>query len=152
MSQDREVLERMAEDVAYELEQLRRAARLLREGPLAPDEKQNWLISEAGLTHARCLMEFLFQREAAEQPEAVKATWYSPEWEPYEQRWMFSRHFGGTPYSELAMRVNVRILHISTRRRHVERAHLDAYAEAIDHVWTEFHAVLPKPWSNILPR
>ena len=150
-AEDREA---MVEDIGYEIQQLRRA--MAAAASYDPDDPTGWLIAEAGLIHARCLMEFLFlpshlPREG--QQATARAAWYtrSRDWSPAIRRREFERQLE-VSVSEVKRRIDRRVCHLALDRSSTERAHLTEIGPAVDTMWRSMHANLLPEWQDRFPR
>ena len=132
----------------YEIQQMRRARELV-EHELDPDDPHSWLVSEAGLVHARNLLEFF--RTSAEQRDRLKFKANDVVAADYG-RWNWRRTRDllmafGTP-DDLSERINGRVMHLGRERNEREPVAFVELARALDVVWVEFRKTVDQRWRD----
>lgn len=144
-------LESMAGHASYELEQLRLAIDTL--GMFDGSDRRGWLIAQAGLIHARNLIEFLFYPSLAPRPHqsaTARAVWYTDTWSPYRRRAEFEAQIG-TGIEEIKGRIDRRVCHLSVDRDHTPLVPFWEIGPAVDLVWRAMHANLRHEWRDRFP-
>lgn len=140
------------EDVQYELDQLRTAVRL--SGGERPEDESS-LFVEAGLVHARNLIEFLCSESTLEQRPSVsqsaRAVWFRKEreWKVYARQRQFEEQ-AGLKVKDINRRLNRRVFHIALDRAQAGRLDLGRIAGAIDVLWSAFLHDLDLQWRGQL--
>ncbi|WP_336644625.1 hypothetical protein [Microbacterium sp. USHLN186] len=142
----------MVGDISYELEQMRLAQTAGAE--LGWDDPRSWLLAEAGLIHARALMEFLFYpslQPRERQTALSRATWYTTRaWRPSERRLEFESRIGMS-VTDVKASIDLRICHLSVNRHDVATPNLGRVLEALEYMWELMRAHLRPEWKERFP-
>ena len=142
----------MLDDIAYELNQMRLAQAAGAE--IGWGDPRAWLLSEAGLTHARVLMEFLFYPSWPPKEGWVplaRATWYTTRaWRPTERRAEFEHRIGRS-VSDVKVAMDRRIFHLAVNRSEYEAPNLGSVVEGLDFMWDLMRAHLRPEWKDRFP-
>lgn len=145
---DREMLD----DIAYELNHMRLAQSAGAE--IGWDDPRSWLLLEAGLIHARVLMEFMFYPSLAPKDGWVplaRATWYTTRaWRPTERRVEFEHRIGKS-VKEVKLTIDRRICHLAVDRHTHDVPNLGTIIEGIDYMWDLMRAHLRPEWKDRFP-
>lgn len=144
--------EHMLGHIDWELRQMRTAVEATADGNW--NDPRSSLIAEAGLIHARCLIEFLFEASKAPRERHVplaRASWYTGRgWVPVARRREFDQRYGRV--SALKTSIDRRICHLALDRDEQTPPHLYVAAEGVEFMWTLMHANLRPEWRGRMPR
>lgn len=142
----------MIEHISYERVQLGQAMEAVTQ--LSPDDWTAWHISEAGLIHARNLIEFLFlpsHEPRAGQSPTARAVWYTKGWSPYARRSEFEQQLGAR-VDDVKRSIDRRVCHLALDRDEVSAVDLATVGEAVIIMWRSMQAKLAPEWKNRFPR
>lgn len=141
-------LKELVGHILYELEQLRRAAAAV--GVEREAQEISWLIEEAGLVHARNLLNFFTTSKRyrdSNRPDDVIAADYTPDWEPRRTPTILT--MCNVDPRAFRAGLNGRVMHLGRTRINSAPLDLGLAASAIDALCRRFHDSLDGNWKRL---